>query len=92
MVKSALLKSKHLLEICVCFLLGVYVQARFSGNTSVICVNASSDGVAVLEGASKQMAVLNLNDVEHIPHVLCFLTSSLLFQSSVRNLTSSRTL
>lgn len=33
----------------------------------------------------KQMAVLNLNDIEHIPHGRCFLTSSLLFQSSVRN-------
>lgn len=39
------------------------------------------------------MAVLNLNDVVHVPSGLCFLTSPLLFQSSVINLKeSSRTL
>lgn len=44
-------------------------------------------------GTTKQMAVLNLNDVAHVPSGLCFLTSPLLFQSSVINLKkSSRTL
>lgn len=39
------------------------------------------------------MAVLNLNDVVHVPSGLCFLTSPLLFQPSVINLKkSSRTL
>lgn len=39
------------------------------------------------------MAVLNLNDVVHVPSGLCFLTTPLLFPSGVINLKgSSRTL
>lgn len=39
------------------------------------------------------MAVLNLNDVVHVPSGLCFLTTPLLFPSGVMNLKgSSRTL
>lgn len=44
-------------------------------------------------GAMKQMAVLNLNDVVHVPCGLCFLPLPLVFQSAVINLSrSSRTL
>lgn len=40
-------------------------------------------------GTPKQMAVLNLNDVVHIPSGLCFLTMPLLFLSTVINLSWS---
>lgn len=40
-------------------------------------------------GIAEQMAVLNLNDVVHVPSGLCFLTSPSLFPSSVINLNKS---